>query len=91
MLGTLPVPILLVDADNHFRYANQAAENFLGLSMLQLSHLTLAALLPSDNPLYAIIDQVRTQGITVADHDLTLESPRLHKQAIAAQATPLSE
>ena len=91
MLGTLPVPTVLLDAENRFRYANQAAENFLGLSMLQLAQMTLAALLPPDNPLFALVEQVRAHGTTIADHDLTLESPRLHKRAIMVQVAPLAE
>ena len=30
--GALPVPVVLLDADNRFRYVNQAAEQFLGIS-----------------------------------------------------------
>ncbi|WP_408836646.1 two-component system sensor histidine kinase NtrB [Acidisphaera sp. L21] len=91
MLGALPVPVVLLDADNRFRFANHAAEQFLGLSMQQLSHMGLKDLLPEDHPLFDLIGQVRQHGITIADHDLSLESPRLHKQAIAVQATPLNE
>ncbi len=91
MLGALPVPVVLLDGENQFRFANHAAEQFLGLSMQQLSHMSLADLLPADHPLFALIQQVRQHGITIADHDLALESPRLHKQAIAVQATPLNE
>ena len=91
MLGALPVPVVLLDADNRFRFANHAAEQFLGLSMQQLSHLGLVDLLPADHPLFALLAQVRQHGITIADHDLSLESPRLHKQAITVHATPLTE
>jgi two-component system nitrogen regulation sensor histidine kinase GlnL len=91
MLGSLPVPVLLLDAANRFRFVNHAAEQFLGLSMQQLSHMALADLLPADSPLFALIDQVREHGITISDHDLALESPRLHKEAVAVQATPLNE
>ena len=91
MLGALPVPGVLLDGDNRFRFANHAAEQFLGLSMQQLSHLGLADLLPADHPLIALIGQVRQHGITIADHDLSLESPRLHKHAITVQATLLGE
>jgi two-component system nitrogen regulation sensor histidine kinase GlnL len=91
MLGAMPVPTLLLDAENRFRYANQAAEQFLGLSMLQLSQMTLATLLPGDNPIFTLLDQVRAHGTTIADHDLTLESPRLHKRGIMVQATALTE
>ena len=91
MLGALPVPVLLLDAANRFRFANHAAEQFLGLSMQQLSNMRLADLLPGDHPLFALILQVRQSGITISDHDLTLESPRLHKQDITVQATALNE
>jgi len=91
MLGALPVPTVLLNAENRFRYANQAAEQFLGLSMLQLGQMSLATLLPEDNPLFALLEQVRAHGATIADHDLTLESPRLHKRGIVVHAAPVTE
>ncbi len=91
MLGAVPIPILLMDADNRFRFANHAAEQFIGLSLQQLVQMGLTDLLPQDNPLFPLIDQVRRDGGTIADHDLALESPRLHKQAVTVQATALTE
>ena len=91
MLGSLPVPVMLLDAENRFRFVNHAAEQFLGLSVQQLSNMRLTDLLPSDNPLFAMLTQVRQTGATIADHELALESPRLRKEAVAIQATPLPE
>ena len=91
MLSSLPVPVVLLDAENRFRYANQAAEQFLGMSFLRLGHMRLVDFILPDNPIFAVIDQVRIHGATIADHDLFLESPRLHKQGITVQATPLPE
>ncbi len=91
MLGAMPVPTVLLDPDNRFRYANQAAEQFLGQSMLQLAQVTLNTLLPPDNPIFSLLDQVRRHGTTIADHDLALEGPRLHKRSITMHATPLPE
>ncbi|MGC8475010.1 MAG: two-component system sensor histidine kinase NtrB [Acetobacteraceae bacterium] len=91
MLGALPVPIVVLDADNRFRFANHAAEQFLGVSAPQLAQLSLVDLLPADSPLFLLIEQVRAQEASVAGHDLTLESPRLHKQGISVQAAPLAE
>ena len=91
MLSALPVPTVLLDGQNRFRYANQAAEQFLGVSVSQLRHMTLDSLLPSDNPLFSQLNLVRTHGYTIADHDLTLESPRLHKTGITVQAAPVPE
>ena len=91
MLGALPVPVILLDAEDRFRFVNHAAEQFLGLSQQQLANLRLSDLLPADNPVFAMMAQVRQTGATIADHDLTLESPRLRKVAVAVQATPLAE
>jgi two-component system nitrogen regulation sensor histidine kinase GlnL len=91
MLGAVPLPILLLDAENRFRFANPAAEQFMGLSLQQLSQMGLKDLLPADHPLFPLIEQVRSGGGTIADHDLTLESPRLNKRSITVQATGMSE
>ena len=91
VLGALPIPVVVLDAADRFRFANQAAEQFLGLSMLQLGNLALPALVPLDNPIFLLLAQARRQGSTIADHDLTLESPRLHKSGITVQAAPLLE
>ena len=91
MLSALPIPVVLLDRHDRFRYANQAAEQFLGLSLLQLTHLPLQALVPEDNPLFRIVAKVREEEVTISDHDLSLESPRLHKMSVTLQAAPLPE
>ena len=91
ILGALSVPVVLIDAENRFRYVNHAAEQFLGISAAQLAALRLTDLVPSDNPLFLLIDQVRNGEVTVSDHELTLDSPRLHKPGIAVQGSPLPE
>jgi len=91
LLSALPMPMLLLEPGNRFRFANHAAEQFLGISVAQLSQLSLADLVPSDNPIFQLIDQVRAGDLTISDHDLTLESPRLHKTAITVQGAPMPE
>ncbi len=91
LLSALPVPVVLLDKDNRFRFANHAAEQFLGLSMVQLAQHRLGDLLPPDNPIFQLIAQVRESEATISDHDLTLESPRLYKSGITVQASPLPE
>ena len=91
ILEALPVPVVLLSGDNRIRMANQAAEQFLGMSLPQLRHLSLTDLIPGDNPLFLLLDQVREGAATVSGYDLTLESPRIHKQGITGQASPLPE
>jgi two-component system nitrogen regulation sensor histidine kinase GlnL len=91
ILGALPVPVILLDSENRFRFVNQAAEQFLGASSAVLLPLRLVDLIPPDSPLFLLLEQVRTQDTTVADYDLSLESLRLHKHGITALASPLPE
>jgi two-component system nitrogen regulation sensor histidine kinase GlnL len=91
ILGALPVPVILLDVENRFRHVNHAAEQFLGISAAWLTQHRLPDLLPSDNPLFLLIEQVRRTEATISDHDLNLESPRLHKRGITVQGSPLAE
>jgi two-component system nitrogen regulation sensor histidine kinase GlnL len=91
ILGALPVPVILLDSENRFRNANHAAEQFLGISAAWLRQHRLGDLLPPDNPLFLLIEQVRRTEATISDHDLNLESPRLHKRGITVQGSPLPE
>jgi two-component system nitrogen regulation sensor histidine kinase GlnL len=91
LLGALPVAVVLIDAQNRFRYVNHAAEQFLGISAGGLAQLRLTDLVPLDNPLFLLIGQVRQGDATVSDHDLTVESARLHKRGITVQGSPLPE
>ena len=91
ILGALPVPVVLLDADNRFVYVNHAAEQFLGISAAQLAPLRLEDLVPSDSPVFLLVAYARKGEVTVADHDLTLEGQRLHKPGITIQITPLIE
>jgi two-component system nitrogen regulation sensor histidine kinase GlnL len=91
LMGALPMPVVLLDAEDRFRFVNPAAEQFFGVSQAQLAQLRLSDLVPSDNPLFMLLAQARSSEATISDHDLVLESPRLHKRGITVQATSLQE
>lgn len=91
LLGAVPVPVILLDPEDRFRYVNLAAEQFLGISAASLAQLSLPDLVPSDSPLFLLIQQVRKTEATISDHEVTLESPRLHKKGITVQGAPLPE
>jgi two-component system nitrogen regulation sensor histidine kinase GlnL len=61
------------------------------MSISQLAQLRLSDIVPPDNPLFLLIDQVRQGEVTVSDHDLTLDSARLRKSGITVQGTALPE
>ena len=47
--------------ENRFRFVNHAAEQFLGISAAGLAQLRLRDLVPEDNPLFLLVEQVRQQ------------------------------
>jgi two-component system nitrogen regulation sensor histidine kinase GlnL len=91
VLSALPMPAVVLDAEDRFRFANPAAELFFQLSAASLAALSLRELLPEDNRLFGLLAQVRAHDSPVSDHDLALESPRLHRIGVAAQGAPLPE
>ena len=91
ILSALPVPVVLLDPDDRFRSVNHAAEQFLGISTAGLAQLRLRDLVPEDNPLFLLVQQVRQSDASVSDHDLNLESPRLNKRGITVQGSSLPE
>jgi two-component system nitrogen regulation sensor histidine kinase GlnL len=91
ILGALPVAAVVLDHEDRFRFANPAAELFFKLSAPSLVTMSLRDLLPPDNRLFGLLDQVRHHEAPVSDHDLALESPRLRRFGVAAQGAPLPE
>ncbi len=91
MIEGLLMPVLLLDRANRIRYANGAAEHFLGMSVSQLRQHDMADFLARDHPLFLLVDQVRSQGATVVEHELELDGPRLHRRGITVQGTGLAE
>nr|WP_279387769.1 ATP-binding protein [Roseicella frigidaeris] len=91
ILSALPMPAVVLDGEDRFRYANPAAELFFQLSFPTLATIRLADLLPEDSRLLALLRQVRQHEAPVSDHDLALESPRLHRRGVTAHGAPLPE
>ncbi|MDB5373217.1 MAG: two-component sensor histidine kinase [Belnapia sp.] len=91
ILGALPMPAIVLDVEDRFRYVNQAAELFFQLSFGTLAAMRLGDLLPPDSRLFALLAQVRQHEAPVSDHDLLLDSPRLSRRGVAAHGAPLPE
>lgn len=96
VLGALPIAVVVLDAEDRFRFANPAAELFFQQSASWLQAHALRDLLPGDHRLFALLAQVRAHDAPVSDHELTLESPRLQRpglqrHGVAAHGAPLPE
>ncbi len=91
LFAAVPTACVLLDAQDRFRAVNPAAEQFLSLSVSQLRHLSLADLVPADNPIFLMLHQVRASGVTIHERDVSLDSPRLARRGVAVQAAPFGE
>jgi two-component system nitrogen regulation sensor histidine kinase GlnL len=91
LLAALPVPVVLLGPDEKFRFVNPAAEQVFSASAGQLAQLRLSEVVAADSPLLLMVEQVRTQEVTVNDHDLLLEGPRLRQISASVHVTKLPE
>lgn len=91
VLAALPMPVVVLDTEDRFRFANPAAELFFEQSATTLLGAQLVDFLPHDSRLFAVVRQVRLMDAPVSDHDLVLESPRLFRQGVSVQGAPVNE
>ena len=91
VLSALPMPAVVLDGEDRFRFANQSAELFFQQSIATLMGMPLSEFLPHDSRVFAVLRQVRVQDAPVSDHDLLLQSPRLNRSGVSAHGAPLPE
>ncbi len=91
IVNALPQPIVAVDRDNRVVFANSAAEQFFRSSLSMQPGSALAAHLPADSPLFALIQQVRQRNQSISEHQVSLETPKIGLQEVTIDAAPLSE
>lgn len=91
VLNALADVMLVVGPQGEIRLANLAAEQFFDTSAAWLSGRKLADLLPSDSPLFALIDQVRRGASSVSEYGVTLHTPRIGEHFVTAQVAQLTE
>jgi two-component system nitrogen regulation sensor histidine kinase GlnL len=90
-LAALPAAVVVLDEAGKFLSANPAAEQFFQASAATLTQHSLSDLLPSDHRVFDLIGKARADGSQVSDYDLTLESPRINKTAIAVHVAPMPD
>jgi len=91
VLAALPVPAVVLNAEDRFTFANGAAEQFFRLSAGALCQLKLSDILPPDNRVFAVLAQIRRFDSPVSDYDLLLESPRINRRGVSVHGAPLHE
>lgn len=91
LLGALPHPLLAIDANGAIVFANPPAEQFFDISAAMLRKQPLSALLPFGSPVLALVNQVRTHGVTVSEYGLEVATPRLAPRLVDAHLSPIAD
>ncbi len=91
ILGALPIAVVVLNEHDSFCFVNYAAEEFFGSSSALLIDQALSDLLPVDHPIFLVLERARRDGLTVAEHDMVLEGPRLSRRGTSIQAAPLAD
>ena len=76
LVQALPDPILVIDADNRVKYVNTAAEQFFASGRHSLIRQSIQEMTAFDSPVIDLIGRVRVNGVSIAEHDMELTSPR---------------
>jgi len=91
ILNSLSSAIFVLDGAGTISHINSAGEQFFKSGAKYLNGRSLAELLPSDNPLFSLVGQVRKEGLAVSEYGVSLESPRIGRHLMNIQAAPLAE
>lgn len=91
VLNALPLPLLIVDREHIVRFVNVEAQQFFDAGESTMIGHSLTALLPSDSPVFQLIDMVLARGASLSDYGVDLESPRIGRQVVTLTAAPFGD
>ena len=77
ILNGLPHPVVVIDAEGFFVFANSDAEQFFSAGASHLVKRQLTDFIPADSPLFALIEQVRGERSRISEYRVDVSSPRL--------------
>ncbi len=91
ILNALGTAVLVVDDGCTIQQVNTAAENLFESSAIHLSGAPLGELLPTDCPLFGLIEQARSGLTSVSEYGVFLDTPRTGHRTMDIQVSPLVE
>ncbi len=89
--ASLPMPIVLVGADQRLLFANPAAEQFFAMGSGLLRRQKIADLIPFGSPLLQLIVQAQERNASVGERDVDLSTPRHGERLADVVVTPMPE
>ncbi len=90
LIDALPMPVIEVDHDNRIRFANAAAEQFLGAGRDRLSRRGLGEVSPPGSPLLQAVEHVRQNQGSITEYAIDINPSRPDRLA-DIYASPLTD
>lgn len=91
ILSALPMPIIVIGADQKIAFVNQAAEQFFDMGAGLLTRQKLADVIPFGSPMFSLIEQARDRSGTVGERNVDLSTPRHGERHADLTITPLND
>lgn len=91
ILNAMSSSVLALDGEGVIVSANLAAEQMFQSSLQQIIGARLDDILPTDNPVFSLVQQVREHHHPVSEYDVSLETPKIGKHVINLQVAPILE
>jgi two-component system nitrogen regulation sensor histidine kinase GlnL len=89
ILNALESVVIVVAPDRTVRFVNDAGEEFFSASANQIRGQDIAQIIPSDSPLLSLLAQAMNDGNSVFETGLIIATPRIQRQVINVQVSPL--
>lgn len=77
ILNALPHPVIVIDAEGTFVFANSDAEQFFSAGFSYLAKRQIGDFIAADSPLFGLIEQVRKERSRISEYRVDVSSPRL--------------
>lgn len=90
LLEAVPHALVGIDRENSVLFANPAAEQFFDLSASLLKRQSFASLLPSGNPVMALVDQAQKRGVAASEYAVEIIVPRLGARVVDVSVSPVA-
>jgi len=91
ILNSIKDVILVVDPAQQIRFANTSAEQFFGMGVASLCQRLLGSLVAEDSPLLALVDQVQSESLSVAEYGVDLGLPGTERRPVDIQVTSVGD
>lgn len=89
ILSTLPMAVLVVDAEGIIQYVNGAAEQLFESSSSHLISRSLDELIPADSTVCALVRQSLANHSPVSEFGATLDSLRTGQRTVTVHVSPM--